>query len=78
MKIKKTTGPWTVWDTGFHFIVAPAEPDGHPHPNVALQVSAVKSFCTGNIMTDRQLRAQFKKAWNYANKLNAEAKAEVR
>lgn len=73
MKPKMSNGPFTVWDNGFSFIVAPRDPDGHPHPNMALQMSAVKSFHTGNLNSSQAINRQFRKAWKYCNKLNSEA-----
>lgn len=74
MKIKMSEGPWTVWDNGFSYIVAPSEvPATHPHPHVALHQNSIKEFSTASTKTSKELKALLKKAWDYANVLNVEA-----
>jgi hypothetical protein len=74
MTITKSTGPWTVWDTGFSFIVAPSDPKSHPHINAAVQIEGVRRWPTGRA-TPAQIEGMMRSAWNYANEMNAKAKA---
>jgi len=72
---KKLGVPFTVWDTGFSYVVAPSEPEGHPHINMAVHLSCIKTFYTGNIMTDKGMATQKRKARSYCRKLNRAQKA---
>jgi len=70
-----TDGPFTVWDTGFAFHVAPSEEwlHGHPHINVAVLQGSVRRWSTSNA-NERQIAARYHVAWAYCLKLNAEVK----
>ena len=67
--VRKTTGPYTVWDTGFAFVVAPTDPRSHPHINMAVHNEQVKRWPTGNATSD-QIDSMFRSAWEYCNELN--------
>jgi len=71
--MKHLPGPWTVWDTGFGLKIAPAEPLGHPHINMAVQLSAVMSFPPPKFddpRWDEKWKQTKDKAWRECNKLN--------
>lgn len=71
--VKKSAGPWTVWDTGFAYIVAPVNLDAlHPHINVAVQQGAQRRYSTANA-NGKEINRLFRKAWAYANEMNARA-----
>ena len=73
-KLNKCTGPWTVWDTGFAYVVAPTRPGSHPHINAAVQIEGVRRWPTGRASA-AQIDSMFRSAWDYCNELNAKEEA---
>jgi hypothetical protein len=71
--IEMSDGIFTVWDTGFEFLVAPEYQEYHPHINASVLISARKGFPTTSKYVDGVkdgIGRQFRKAWRYANRLN--------
>ena len=75
--MKKLNGYWTVWDTGFGLKIAPSDPVSHPHINMAVQLSAIKSFPFPNGDNwEKKWKETKELAWKECNRLNRQHKKE--